>query len=163
MTNFSELYNKYIDILFAYGCKMTNDRELIKDCIHDVFVKYFTKYEEGKVAHAGSYLLMSLRNRINDEFRMHTKMSDEEITKRLTAEKIDDAPDFEKLEEEKDIQRKLMDNIARLSPRQQQIIQLYYMEQRKYDEICNIMGINYQSVRNLMHRSITRLRKMIAT
>ena len=32
------------------------------------------------------------------------------------------------------------------------------MEQRKYDDICRIMGINYQSVRNLMHRSLLRLR-----
>jgi RNA polymerase sigma factor (sigma-70 family) len=47
----------------------------------------------------------------------------------------------------------------KLSPRQRQIINLYYLEHRKYDDICQIMGINYQSVRNLMHRSISRLRE----
>jgi RNA polymerase sigma factor (sigma-70 family) len=47
----------------------------------------------------------------------------------------------------------------KLSPRQRQIINLYYLEHRKYDDICRIMGINYQSVRNLMHRSISRLRE----
>ena len=47
----------------------------------------------------------------------------------------------------------------RLSPRQRQIINLYYMEQRKYDDICRIMGINYQSVRNLMHRGMLKLRE----
>ena len=36
------------------------------------------------------------------------------------------------------------------------------VEQRKYDDICRIMGINYQSVRNLMHRSLLRLRFMAA-
>ena len=51
----------------------------------------------------------------------------------------------------------------KLSPRQQQIINLYYIEQRKYDDICQIMGINYQSVRNLMHRSIMRLRSLAET
>ena len=49
-----------------------------------------------------------------------------------------------------------------LSPRQQEIITLYYIEQRKYDDICRIMGINYQSVRNLMHRSLLRLRFLAA-
>ena len=161
MTNFSELYNKYIDILFAYGCRMTTDRELIKDCIHDVFVKYFTKHEEGKVLNVGSYLVTALRNRINDEFRMLARTSNEDAsTKRLIAEETDDMLAFEKLEAEMDAQRQLMDNIAKLPPRQQQIINLYYMERRKYDEICSIMGINYQSVRNLMHRSITNLRKI---
>ena len=161
MTNFSELYNKYIDILFACGCRMTTDRELIKDCIHDVFVKYFTKHEEGKVLNVGAYLVTALRNRINDEFRMLARTSNEDAsTKRLIAEETDDMLAFEKLEAEMDAQRQLMDNIAKLPPRQQQIINLYYMERRKYDEICSIMGINYQSVRNLMHRSITNLRKL---
>ena len=66
------------------------------------------------------------------------------------------------MEAEQNMHNKLMKNIAKLSPRQQQIIHLYYIEQRKYDEICDIMGINYQSVRNLMHRSISSLRKYIA-
>ena len=47
-----------------------------------------------------------------------------------------------------------------MTPRQQQIIHLHYIEQRDYSDICKIMGINYQSVRNLMHRSISRLREM---
>ena len=51
---------------------------------------------------------------------------------------------------------------GKLSPRQRQIITLYYIEERKYDDICRIMGINYQSVRNLMHRSISRLREYAA-
>ncbi|WP_298639181.1 sigma factor-like helix-turn-helix DNA-binding protein, partial [uncultured Prevotella sp.] len=46
--------------------------------------------------------------------------------------------------------------------RQQQTIHLYYIEERKYDDICLIMGINYQSVRNLMHRSMSRLKEMAA-
>jgi RNA polymerase sigma factor (sigma-70 family) len=53
-------------------------------------------------------------------------------------------------------------NFSKLSPRQRQIIHLYYVEHLKYGEICRIMGINYQSVRNLMHRSIDRLRKYAA-
>ena len=36
------------------------------------------------------------------------------------------------------------------------------IEQRKYEDICQIMGINYQSVRNLMHRSISKLRELTA-
>ena len=35
---FSEIYQKFIDALFAYGCKMTRDRELVKDCIQDIFI-----------------------------------------------------------------------------------------------------------------------------
>ena len=70
MINFTELYDKQIDNLFAFGTKFTSDREMIKDCIQDVFVKLYTKREElDSIGNIESYLYVSLRNRINDEFR----------------------------------------------------------------------------------------------
>lgn len=164
MENFSELYDRHIDNLFAYGCKITSDRELIKDCIQDVFVKLFARHcELDDIQNISSYLVISLRNRINDEFRRMSRISEEDAATKLhIAEDTDDSLSFENMEMEQRLQRNLMDCIAKLSPRQQQVIHLYYMEQRKYDDICDIMGINYQSVRNLMHRSITSLRKLVA-
>ena len=50
----------------------------------------------------------------------------------------------------------LMQNLTR---RQRQAITLYYLEERKYDEICKIMQMNYHSVRNLMHRGMLKLRE----
>ena len=160
MTNFSELYNKYVDILFTYGCKMTSDRELVKDCIHDVFVKYITNYEEGKVKNEGYYLVTALRNRINDEFRRFTRMSDADTSVKHMIVDTNEEFLFERLETETRIQKQLMDKIAKLTPRQQKVIHLYYIEQRNYEEICTIMGINYQSARNIIYRSLTSLRKM---
>ena len=81
MVNFSQLYDKHVDSLFSFGSKFTSDRELIKDCIQDVFVKLFNKKEAlDKVCNIESYLYVSLRNRINDEFRRQVRLSDEEIT-----------------------------------------------------------------------------------
>ena len=37
---------------------------------------------------------------------------------------------------------------------------LYYIEEKKYEDICEIMNMNYQSVRNLMHRGLTKLRSL---
>lgn len=46
MTAFSQLYDSHINILFNYGLKLTIDKELLQDCIHDVFVKLYTKRTE---------------------------------------------------------------------------------------------------------------------
>ena len=46
-----------------------------------------------------------------------------------------------------------------LTRRQRQAITLYYLEERKYEEICGIMKMNYHSVRNLMHRGMLKLRE----
>ena len=70
---------------------------------------------------------------------------------------------FEQMEHQAALTMGIERCFDKLSPRQRQIINLYYVEQRKYDDICRIMGINYQSVRNLMHRSISRLRQYAST
>ena len=141
MVNFSQLYDKHVDSLFSFGSKFTSDRELIKDCIQDVFVKLFNKKEAlDKVCNIESYLYVSLRNRINDEFRRQVRLSDEEITDyntRRLAEQ-NNSYDFEKMEEEKRRNEAMEQYIHNLLPRQQQIVRLYYIERRKYDDICQI-------------------------
>ncbi len=163
MIDFSQLYDDTIDSLFAFGGTYTTDREMIKDCIQDVFVKLYSKRSELRtVSNMESYLHVSLRNRINDEFRHNSHICDMEINENDIRHLLEgERPlDTESLEEEARRLQRVNECIKRLSPRQRQIIQLYYMERRKYDDICRIMGINYQSVRNLMHRSLSRLRLM---
>ena len=164
MIDFGLLYDKHIDNLFAFGSRFTTDRELIKDCIHDVFVKFYTKRELlADVGNLESYLYISLRNRINDEFRHNVHLCDNEITD-ITMRPIAEAEEYDKqyTEQIHMLTNNIKKGFDKLSPRQRQIINLYYVDHHKYEEICKIMGINYQSVRNLMHRSISRLREYAA-
>ena len=165
MMNFTTQYNKHIDNLFAFGSRFTSDREMIKDCIQDVFVKLYTRRDSlDNVDKIESYLYVSLRNRINDEFRRNVHLCDHEITD-VSMKGMAEAEAFanEKMERQQQLSASVEKYFYMLSPRQRQIITLYYKEQRKYDDICQIMGINYQSVRNLMHRSIMRLRSLASS
>ncbi len=161
MIDFKLLYNNNIDNLLAFGSRFTTDNEMLKDCIQDVFVKFYVKRDSlGSVRNIENYLYISLRNRINDEFRRNAHLCDGEITDssmRIMAET--EEFNHEQMERQVALTNNIEKYFNKLSPRQRQIIHLYYVEQRKYDDICRIMGINYQSVRNLMHRSICRLRE----
>ena len=161
MTNFSQLYYKHIDQLFAFGSRFTSDREMLKDCIQDVFVKLFTRRESlGPIDNVDSYLFISLRNRIHDEFRRNGKITGDEVNDaNMQAVAEYEEYNHEQMEQQQELTNNVEKFFEKLSPRQRQIINLYYIEQRKYEDICRIMGINYQSVRNLMHRSISRLRE----
>ena len=163
MINFSELYDQTIDRLFAMGSRMTGDREMLSDCIQDVFVKLYTKRGELEmVENIESYLFVSLRNRLNDEFRMQSHRYDNETCDNYINVVADSSEtDLLELQEEEN-RKQLCVNayMQELSPRQQQIVRLFFIEQMKYDEICKVMGINYQSARNLIHRSISRLRML---
>ena len=59
--SFAQLYDMYVNQLFNFGLRLTTDRELLKDCIHDVFVKIYVKREElSEVVNFRSYLFISL-------------------------------------------------------------------------------------------------------
>ena len=42
---FGEIYEEYIDLMYDYGSKITQDKDLVKDCIQDLFVDLY-KYGE---------------------------------------------------------------------------------------------------------------------
>ena len=161
MAAFSQLYDLHINILFNYGLKLTIDKELLKDCIHDIFVKLYTKKDElGTIDNLKSYLFISLKNKLCDELRKRMYMSDtaiEDVNAVAPTDVEDDYMEEEQRKNEFSLVKRLLDQ---LSPRQREALTLYYIEEKKYEDICEIMNMNYQSVRNLMHRGLTKLRSL---
>ena len=157
MAAFSQLYDLHINILFNYGLKLTIDKELLKDCIHDIFVKLYTKKDElGTIDNLKSYLFISLKNKL----RKRMYMSDtaiEDVNAVAPTDVEDDYMEEEQRKNEFSLVKRLLDQ---LSPRQREALTLYYIEEKKYEDICEIMNMNYQSVRNLMHRGLTKLRSL---
>ncbi len=158
---FSKLYDCFANILFNYGCKITTNHELLKDCIHDVFVKIYDKRQDlSNVQNLKSYLFVSLKNRLFDEFRKNTFTVEKGVDEYNPVAYEDVEKDYiikEKIDFQNNKVKRLMD---KLTERQQRAIQLYYLEERSYDDICCIMDINYQSLRNLIHRGISKLREV---
>ena len=160
---FSKLYNLYVNLLFSYGCKLTTDTELLKDCIQEVFVKiYNMRTELDSVANFKSYVLISLKNKLCDEIRKRVNLSS------VAVEDLDVIASDNIENDYIANEREALNNIFvtkmldQLSPRQRKAIILYYIEEKKYEDICVIMQMNYQSVRNLIHRGISKLRACAA-
>ena len=157
----SILYEEQIDSLYSYGCKFTGDKELVKDCIHDVFVKLFEKEDISKIENIKYYLLRSLKNRLLDELaRVQPENIDE-----VTFSYMDVATDENQLMDDHETARlteKYIEKVfENLTGRQKEAVYLYYIEELSYDEICQLLGMNYQSVRNLIHRALTKLREKL--
>ncbi|WP_240051083.1 RNA polymerase sigma factor, partial [Bacteroides salyersiae] len=125
-TAFSKLYDLNVNLLFSYGCKLTTDRELLKDCIHDVFVKMYTKKEELKhVENFKSYLFISLRNRLCDEVRKRLYVSDAKVEE-LNPVSCEDVENNYLEREREHVNNKLVKHLlAQLSPRQREALILY--------------------------------------
>jgi len=160
---FAELYNTYVDMLYNYGCCLTSDHELVKDCIHDVFVKVYSKRNEAnKITNFASYVFMSLKNRLLDEFRKRTFVTDVQISDCESQFQLQDVEKQYISDEAKRMRTAKVDYLLNcLTTRQRQAFILYYIEERKYDDICQIMNMNYNSVRNLVHRGMLKLREAV--
>lgn len=157
---FAPLYDMYIDMLLNYGRCLTGNMELVQDCIHDVFVKLLDKKNAKAVKRMGSYLVISLRNRLLDEFRRTKFLVDttpESMPNKRHVEDVEHSYMAAEHEQEMCDRAQVLLNV--LTPRQRKVFQLYYIEERKYDEICRIMSMNYHSVRNLVHRGMMRMRE----
>lgn len=158
---FSRLYDLYVNVLYNYGYRLTNDKELLKDCIHDVFVKVYTRRDDlGSIENFKSYIFISLKNKICDEVRKRIYMSTTAIEDVDPVATDDVEKKYMQIEQERVEGSMIQHLMGQLSPRQREALTLYYIEERKYEDICEIMSMNYQSVRNLMHRGLVKLRSI---
>ena len=64
-------------------------------------------------------------------------------------------------EEKTDVMLQLQKQLKSLTNRQQEAIYLKYYEERSYEEICTIMDINYQSVRNLISSGLIKMKELV--
>ncbi len=59
------LYRAYAPVLLQYGGKFSADRQLVEDCLQDLFVGLWQAREQlGEVSSVKSYLLVAMRRRV---------------------------------------------------------------------------------------------------
>jgi len=51
--------------------------------------------------------------------------------------------------------------LLRLSPEQQQVIQLRFLEDWSYEQVAAVLGKNLEATRALQHRALSALRRML--
>lgn len=160
--SFARIYQGYIGELLSYGYRVTSNRQLIKDSIQDVFLDLWQQRENlSDPASLKFYLFRALRNRILRNISVQ-KDSPAAGTAPSLEELLFDLP-FEQAWVESETQQEQVERlrhaIDQLPKRQQEVIQLRFNQNFSLEEIAGLMQISNQSVRNLLHRSITELRR----
>ena len=151
VTALNEIFKNHIQILINYGIKFTYDKQLVEDCIQDIFMGIFRNHKNlSPTDNIKLYLLKSLRRKIVKELQKNNnKLFNEE-------QDISFEPIYEyQSSEDSDV---IINTLNKLTSRQKELILLKFYEDLEYDDICQIMNMNYQSVRNLMCRTIQKLR-----
>lgn len=154
------LYQLFSQDLLSYGYRISNDRQLIKDSIQDLFLSLWQ--QKDNISDTNSvkfYLYRSLRNKIirNTEKQTTAKTFELASIETILAEMPFESIIIEE-ESHQSMVLKLRKAISSLPQRQQEVIQLRYYHDFSNEEIATLFEISNQSVRNLLHEAMTRLR-----
>jgi RNA polymerase sigma factor (sigma-70 family) len=153
------LYRKYIEELFSYGMRFTSDRELVKDCIQDLFVKIYSNHANlNRTDNVKLYLFIALKNIIFNVFEKDKSLCQIDTVEPVFSVEYTIEDELIANEEERERRHKIKKVLETLSPRQKEVIYYRYLKGLKLTQICKIMEMNYQSTQNLLQRSIKKLR-----
>lgn len=159
---FSEIFLYYHDDLFNYGIKLTANKDIVDDSIQELFLKLWKNYKNLKpVQFVRPYLFKALRHHILDNLKILKpceSIDDDELTSFSTYSPEDFMIDNQVSQE---IHKQIIEVLNKLSPRQREAIYLRYFENLEFSTIAHIMGMNVQSVRNIIHRAIEQLRNLM--
>jgi RNA polymerase sigma factor (sigma-70 family) len=156
------LMRSHYKALYSYANRFIKDDEVIKDAIQEVFISLWQRRETAtSILSLRYYLLGAVKNKVLKAF--HKKSGKNEFLP------LDGKYDFEtefhaeaiiinkQLAEENALKLKTI--IAGLSARQKEIIYLKFYQQLDHGQIAGLMSISQQSVYNLLHESIQKLKK----
>lgn len=154
---YTQIYQSLANSLFNYGCKLTKDRDLVKDCIQEVFINLWRSKE--KVADPTSikaYLFKALRYEIARKLHPRLSLSDLPPDYHLEMEL---SPELYLIRDQSlaEQQEKLLQEIEKLPARQKEAIFLRYFDNLSFDEIALIMGVEQRSVYKLVYKAIDAL------
>lgn len=162
---YTQIYKRTAQDLFRFGLLYTSDRELIKDCIHDVFVKiHQNRTQLAPTDNITAYLSVALKNTLFNALKKTTdSLSFDEINE--GEEMTDESPSTPEAiyinnEQEKQVQTTVHNMMSVLTDRQREIIYYRYIKEMSIDEISQVTDMNNQSVSNSIQRALGRIRDL---
>lgn len=157
---FAELYTLNVDAMLDYGLHFTPIRDQVKDVVQDVFVSIYNKRDKiVDVENVRLYLFVALKNGLFSLFNKDKRYYQIDTMEPVFTLEDSAEETYMGFEREAEQQRQIRQMLSLLSPRQREVIYYRFTEGMSFDEICVLMQMNTQSVRNLLHRSITKIRE----
>ena len=157
------IYKLYAQDMYSYGMLFTTNSELVKDCLHDVFIKIHRNRKKlSQVDNIRLYLLTAMKNYLFDVFDKKKELFHNDTIEPVFSPEYTIEDKIIRQEELHYQSRKIRQMLESLTPRQKEVLYYRYMKNLTYDEIGEIMQMNYQSILNLIQRSIKKLRETFA-
>ena len=161
---FSVLFESYYPDLHSYGLKISKSEALTEDTLQDFFMYVFEHKENLSDLDAiAPYLFTSYKRFLLKVMKKNEKLKhtdypeDTFVDLEFTAEELMTNQETTVFKN-----KNLSELLNKLPGRQKEAIYLKYYSGLKANEISEIMGINYQSVVNTLHKAIKSLKEEVS-
>ncbi len=157
--SFEIIYNEFVDALFAYGSKITKDRNLLEDAVHDLFIDVYTYGKSlRQPEYLEFYLYKTLRNILIRKFRENNRFNKnvntpEQFDLTFPVEETNE----EALQTEKRFQL-LQREIKNLDAKKRELLFLKFNSGLTYSEIGKLLEMKPDTVKKQVHRLLSYFR-----
>lgn len=159
----SHVYFQHVQMLFRYGKKFSHDDELIKDTIQDLFFDLIrTRKNLGETDNICFYLMASFRRKLAKSVSRKVPLEysgDRELAVEIVYSAEHDHIDREELTQREQTVNKAL---AELSPKQREILFYKFTCNFDYDQICEIMNLQYDSARKQVSRALKVMKEVLS-
>jgi RNA polymerase sigma-70 factor (ECF subfamily) len=154
----AEIYDTYSPGIYRYSMRLLGDETLAEDCVADTFARFLKSLQErrGPRDNLQAYLYRIAHNWIVDRYRNNGQTVS--LSDALRSES--DLPEEEAAKRIR--QRQIRKAIRQLTPDQQQVISLKYLEEWSNEEVSRAMKKPVGAVKSIQHRALRSLYKLLA-
>jgi RNA polymerase sigma factor (sigma-70 family) len=152
----ASLYQRYMELVYGVCLKYLADPEIAKDAVMQVFEELIEKLKKHEVDNFKGWLYTVAKNHCLMQLRSQKNKKTVAISPDLmqSGEELHLNGELQKEAEFKKLERCLQT----LSAEQKQTVELFYLQQKCYNEIVELTGIEWNKVRSLIQNGRRNLK-----
>ena len=155
-SSYKELFDLYYMPLSVYALKFCDSFELAEDIVQELFIKLWDEKLYMKIQGSmAPYLFKSVKNNTLQAMKRKSKFLFEEIEDQVNRLIEEEKIDIEFLEEEK---AKLFEHIEALPQKSKEVFKVIVLENLKYKEVAEELGVSVNTVKTHYSRALKQLR-----
>jgi RNA polymerase sigma-70 factor (ECF subfamily) len=164
---FKNLLQTHKDAVFSYATYLVRNRQDAEDITQDVFVKLWQNMDKIDKNKTKAWIMRVAHNLCIDQIRrnksLRTAASDQgDLAVQVQNPGIHDA-DPEGYMEFREMQKEILEALARLPDKTRCILLMHYFQDLKLDTISDIMNENINTVKVTLHRGRKLLHETLKT
>ena len=161
---FNQLIAEHQGTVFRMIARMVRDPQKVEDLAQEVFLRVFRGLAHFRgQSEIKTWLYRIIYNVVTDDYRKSKNQPqavslDDEDTSFQVA---DSSESILQRIERRELGEKVRSGLEELSPQFRMVLILFYVEEKRYNEIAGIMGLPVGTVKTYMHRGRGALRKIL--